>query len=123
MMLFQMFPQSSKHLISTGSSSTANISKHIVILQCTARASLQGAHEDLGKCCKFQIYEMCSSSSGDSLLCYGHGPTHHKMSTKLHTRMKKNHTYQNKKDDTMIVAESKVSTYRLVPRLRHDSNQ
>lgn len=51
-------PQSSKHLISTGSSSTANISNHIVILQCTARVSLQGAHEDLGKYCKFQIYEV-----------------------------------------------------------------
>jgi hypothetical protein len=87
-------PLSSKHLISTGSSSTANISKHIVILRCTARVS---AHEDLGNCCKFQIYEMCSSSSGDSLLCYGHGPTHHKMSTKLHTRKKKNHTYQKKR--------------------------
>jgi hypothetical protein len=44
-------PLSSKHLITTATSSTANISKHIVILQCTARVRLQGAHdEDLGKC-------------------------------------------------------------------------
>jgi len=50
-------PLSTKHLITTGTSSTANISKHIVILQCTARVRLQGAHEDLGKCCKFQTYD------------------------------------------------------------------
>jgi hypothetical protein len=50
-------PLSTKHLITTGTSSTANISKHIVILQCTVRVRLQGAHEDLGKCCKFQTYD------------------------------------------------------------------
>jgi hypothetical protein len=47
-------PLSTKHLITTGTSFTANISKHIVILQCTARVRLQGAHEDLGKCRKLQ---------------------------------------------------------------------